>query len=123
MRSSDGEVILHLRAREAAALPESSRFRSLAEASSFYQRGAVGFSPGSREGEMEGMRLETDLWRVSPLQVEAVYSSYFADESRFPAGTVRLDSALLMRDIPHRWAVSGSPGGHEPWGGEGRATC
>src|SRR5438105_15949149 len=41
-------------------------------------------------------------WQVQPLAVEEVYSSYFADARRFPPGSVVFDSALLMRDIPHR---------------------
>ncbi len=35
--------------------------------------------------------------------MEEVYSSYFADERRFPKGSVEFDCALLMRDIPHAW--------------------
>jgi hypothetical protein len=49
------------------------------------------------------MALDTVVWRVAPLEVEFVYSSYFADERRFPKGSVQFDSALLMRDIPHQW--------------------
>jgi hypothetical protein len=45
----------------------------------------------------------TSAWRVEPLRVEAVRSSFFADRSRFPAGSVEFDSALLMRDIPVTW--------------------
>jgi hypothetical protein len=37
------------------------------------------------------------------LQVEAVTSSFFDDRSVFPAGSIRFDHALIMRDIPHRW--------------------
>jgi hypothetical protein len=109
MRSVDGEVVLHLRARVAEALPESSRFGSLEAASAFYQQGAVGFSPANSRGVLEGMRLETDFWRVAPLAVETLYSSFFADPARFPAGTISFDSALLMREIPHRWETALPP--------------
>jgi hypothetical protein len=40
---------------------------------------------------------------VEPLAVERVFSSYFADESRFPVGSWSFDCALLMRDIHHEW--------------------
>jgi hypothetical protein len=35
--------------------------------------------------------------------VERVASTYFADESLFPAGSVTFDCALIMRDIAHEW--------------------
>jgi hypothetical protein len=107
MRSADGEIVVRLCARVGEALPATSRFASLEAASAFYQAGAVGFSPG-RRGVVEGVSLSTTTWLVEPLVVEAVSSSYFADERRFPRGSVVFDSALLMRDIPHAW--HGEPG-------------
>jgi hypothetical protein len=44
-----------------------------------------------------------DDWRVAPLAVESVYARAFADERRFPRGSVEFDSALLMRDRAHAW--------------------
>lgn len=49
------------------------------------------------------MRLQTFGWQVRPLTVEHVESSFFADESAFPAGSVTFDHALIMRDLSHRW--------------------
>lgn len=117
MRSVGGEIMLHVRARVADALPESACFASLADAVAFYRRGTVGFSPARTPGEVEGARLDLSDWTARPLQVDAVYSSYFADETRFPRGAVQFDSALLMRDLPHRWESARSPGAEE------RATC
>jgi len=37
------------------------------------------------------------------LQVHDVFSSYFSDETKFPAGSVEFDCALIMRDIEHEW--------------------
>jgi hypothetical protein len=42
---------------------------------------------------------------MEPLAVDAVASSYFEDEARFPRGSVVFDCALLMRDIPHHWTA------------------
>jgi hypothetical protein len=103
MQSADGEVTVRLRTCPAPALPETSAFGSLAAASRFFEGGAVGYSAADRAGRADGMRLCTRDWRVEPLSVECVFSSYFADEKRFPRGTVAFDSALLMRDIPHQW--------------------
>jgi hypothetical protein len=106
MRSEDGEVEVRLGARVGDTLPASSGFASLEEASAFFETGSLGFSP-RRDGQgVEGISLVTQHWHVEPLLVEHVYSSYFADERRFPAGSVQFDSALIMRNIPHEWQAS-----------------
>ena len=102
VRSADGRVAVELRARPAAALPPTSRFPSLAAASAFFQAGSVGYST-RRRGGLEGLRLATRAWRIEPLAVERVYSSYFADSRLFPPGAVFFDCALLMRHVEHEW--------------------
>jgi hypothetical protein len=52
---------------------------------------------------LDGLRLETQHWRVEPLAIDEAYSSFFSDEARFPPGSVEFDCALIMRDIPHQW--------------------
>jgi hypothetical protein len=52
--------------------------------------------------------LKTHSWSVAPLAMERVFSSFFADESRFPAGAIAFDCALIMRDIAHEWQA-GAP--------------
>jgi hypothetical protein len=104
LRSADGRVAAELRARPADALPPSSRFPSLGAASAFFEAGSVGYS-ASRLGGLEGLRLATRAWRVEPLVVEHVRSSYFADEALFPPGTIAFDCALLMRDVEHEWCA------------------
>jgi hypothetical protein len=52
---------------------------------------------------LDALELHTDQWHVEPLAVSSVHSSFFADESLFPRGSVRFDHALLMRDIEHEW--------------------
>jgi hypothetical protein len=102
VRSVDGRVAVELRARPADALPSSSRFPSLAAASAFFEAGSDGYSD-RRAGGLEGLRLVTRAWRVEPLAVECVRSSYFADARLFPPGAVVFDCALLMRDVEHEW--------------------
>src|SRR5262249_34567579 len=101
MRFDDGEVAVYLRARPATRLLTTSCFASLAEASSFFEAGAVGFSPRRDGDRLDGLCLDTNAWRVEPLAVEDISSSYFGDPARFPAGSVEFDCALIMRDIPH----------------------
>jgi Uncharacterized conserved protein (COG2071) len=103
MRSDDGEVEVNVRGRVSETLPAGSSFPSLAEASRFFEPGALGYSATSDPDRLDGITLRTKTWRVEPLDVEQVYSSWFSDESRFPKGSVEFDCALLMRDIEHEW--------------------
>lgn len=84
-------------------LPSTSIFSSLAEASSFFEGGAVGYSVTSDEDRLDGLRLNTKEWRVEPLAVNHVYSSYFSDEAKFPKQSVEFDHALIMRNVAHEW--------------------
>jgi hypothetical protein len=42
-------------------------------------------------------------WRVRALSITDVHSSFFADQHRFPKGSIEFDHALVMRDIAHEW--------------------
>jgi hypothetical protein len=78
-------------------------FKSLAEASVFFERGSLGYSATSQTGRFDGLELRSLSWRVEPLAVAHVHSSFFSNEAVFPQGSVRFDCALLMRGIEHEW--------------------
>lgn len=103
IRSHDESMAVRVRARGGASLPASSCFASLAESSTFFEKGSVGYSVTSDRCRLDGIRLQTDAWRVQPLDVEQVTSTFFSDEATFPAGSVAFDHALVMRDLPHQW--------------------
>lgn len=103
MKSEDSSVTVEVAGRVAQELPVGSIFESLSAASSFFEAGSLGLSATSDPSRLDSIALKTDGWRVEPLDVKSVYSSYFADETRFPKGSVRFDHALLMRDIAHEW--------------------
>lgn len=103
MQSLDQAVRVAIEGRISDELPATSIFSSLAEASSFFEGGAVGYSVTSDENRLDGLRLKTREWRVEPLAVDRVYSSYFSDETRFPAQSVEFDHALIMRNVAHEW--------------------
>jgi hypothetical protein len=103
MRSEDDEVSVRVAGRPALQLPSSSIFRSLDEASGFFEKGSLGYSLTSEEGRLDGVNLRTKQWRVEPLELHELYSSYFADAQRFPPGSIEFDHALIMRDIEHEW--------------------
>jgi hypothetical protein len=101
--SDDGRTHLLVEGNVSAELPGTSVFRSLREASDFFERGSLGFSVTAEPGTFDGLELRSFDWRVHPLAVERVESSFFANEALFPAGSVELDCALLMRGIDHEW--------------------
>ena len=105
IRARDGKMAVQLRAHESESLPESSCFGSLAESSAFFENGSVGYSVTRDCCRLDGIRLRTESWQVRPLAVEHVESTFFADESVFPRGSVAFDHALIMRDITHQWHV------------------
>jgi Uncharacterized conserved protein (COG2071) len=103
MQSLDGSVEVHVRGRFGGPLPGTSCFPSLAAASGFFEPGSLGYSATSQSGRLDGLELRTREWRIEPLQVEEVRSSYFADTARFPPGSVEFDCALAMRNLAHEW--------------------
>lgn len=103
MQSVDGGARVRVAARVAGAWPDGSVFANLDEASAFFAAGSLGWSAGSRPSEFDGLELHSFGWRMEPLIVERVESSFFDDRSVFPPGAVEFDSALLMRGIQHEW--------------------
>lgn len=103
MRSMDGAVTVHVRGRFGGELPRTSCFRSLEAASRFFEPGSLGYSVTRQGGRLDGIELRTAGWRVEPLEVADVASSYFSDRSRFPSGSVEFDCALAMRNLAHEW--------------------
>ena len=81
----------------------NSVFSSLAEASSFFESGSLGYSVTNDQDRLDGLKLQTREWQVEPLETSNVYSSYFCDEARFPMGAIEFDHALIMRNVQHEW--------------------
>ena len=103
MKSHDAAVVVEVAGRVAASLPQTSVFSSIAETSSFFEKGSLGYSVTREPERLDGLELRTSQWRVEPLEVSHIYSSYFADAERFPKGTVEFDHALIMRNVEHEW--------------------
>jgi len=103
MQSADDAVRVEVDARVAPALPPTSIFAGIEEASHFFEGGAVGYSATAAGDRLDGLTLHTREWKVEPLAVDRVYSSFFADEAKFPPGSATVDCALLMRNVAHEW--------------------
>jgi hypothetical protein len=102
-RADDGSVALRVVGRTSDALPSRSVFRSLAEASAFFEGGSLGFSVTADAHRLDALRLRTTTWRVDALDVSEVSSSFFENPAAFPAGSACFDHALVMRDVEHEW--------------------
>jgi hypothetical protein len=103
LRSDDGVTSVSVAGRVADRLPESSVFGSVEEASEFFAAGSVGYSPTTDPSKLNGLELRCSGWRVEPLDVTEIRSSFFDDRSRFPPDAVQFDCALVMRGIEHEW--------------------
>jgi len=99
-KSSDGTTI-SVDGEKIEMLNANSIFQNIESASIFFEAGAVGYSPHG--DNYEGLKLKTFNWKVEPLKVTAVHSSYFEDQSIFPSNSVHFDNALLMTQIQHEW--------------------
>lgn len=105
MTSDDGKTYVSVEAHAASHLPENSILASLEEISSFFEQGSRGYSPTREAGKLDCRELSCFNWKVEPLQVTEVQSSFFEDHQRFPPGSAELDNALLMRAIRYEWYV------------------
>ncbi|MEX2213569.1 MAG: DUF2071 domain-containing protein [Phycisphaeraceae bacterium] len=109
LRSDDGQVRITVDATVAEALPEGSVFSSVEEVSSFFERGSLGYSATREAARFDGMELKSFNWKVTPLHVQRIESSFFSDEGKFPPGSAVFDNALLMRQIEHEWHSRPTP--------------
>jgi len=106
MQSEDGDVNVQVSGSISTELPRTSIFRSTSEASRFFETGSLGYSVTTDAHRLDGLRLQTREWRVEPLEIEQVFSSYFSDESTFPSGSAEFDHALILRNIAHEWQTT-----------------
>lgn len=95
--SGDGEVSADVTVEPHAELHSATGlFGDLAEASAFFEAGALAYSETRRGDCFHGVELATPGWRVEPVTVVDARSSFFD-------GIGMLDGALLMRGIPVVW--------------------
>jgi hypothetical protein len=107
MNSRDKEVAVRVIGHEARELPARSCFCSLNESSAFFRSGSLGYSVTRDRHRLDGLRLNTFEWKVQPLEVEKVESSFFSNVARFPRGSAVFDHALIMREVRHEWHQAG----------------
>lgn len=106
--SDDDGCSMHIRATKTDSFPASSVFDGIEQASRFFEAGSLGYSPTRDSARFDGLELACEQWTVSPLEVQAVRSSFFDDKDRFPEGSATFDCALLMTWIEHAWHQRGA---------------
>lgn len=99
--TSSDHTKISIDAKETQTFDANSIFETLQNVSDFFQKGAIGYSPNGKK--YDGLKLETYHWKVRPLEVTDVKSSFFENERLFPKGSVKFDNALLMTKIEHEW--------------------
>ncbi len=92
---------------ETTEWPKSSIINTFEEASDFFKKGSVGYSPDKIGETYDGLELKTSKWEMFPLHVTHVDSSFFRDRKMFPENSIRFENALLMRNIEHEWKSIG----------------
>lgn len=100
---ADGGTEISFAGHHAEQLSPTSIFPSLEEAAGFFSLGATGYSATHSPDHYHGMELHSLNWKVSPLAIDEATSCFFDDQEKFPADTIELDCALLMRGIDHEW--------------------
>lgn len=103
MNSDDNHVSVELKGEFSNLFPENSIFGSLEEASGFFEKGSLGYSVKQNGDELDGISLEIKDWKVKPLAVSRIYSSFYEDENIFPKGSITFDHALIMQNVAHEW--------------------
>ncbi len=103
MRSNDETAFVRLHGKTGEQFPENSIFSSLAEASSFFEKGSLGYSATEAGKSLDGIELQIKDWKVEPLALDFVESSFYDDETIFPKDSIKFDHALLMQNIAHEW--------------------
>ena len=101
--SHDDQTHVLVEGHTADALPTTSIFASLSQASDFFEAGTIGYSATPQNGQYDGLELRTLNWQVAPLAIDQFESSFFENKQLFPEGSLHFDCALVMQNIQHEW--------------------
>jgi hypothetical protein len=107
VQAIDDRLKIRVAGHVAPQLPATSVFGTLSEASRFFERGSLGFSPSGTTGVCDALSLCCRDWSVRPFEVERLESSFFDDPKLFPPGSIQFDCALFMSEVEHHWRVEG----------------
>lgn len=106
-KSDDDSVHVLVKGQVVPSLPVDSTFKNIEDATEFFRKGSLGYSKDPGKEHFDGVELGLEDWNLEILQVDEVKTSYFDDQSKFPEGSIHVDSAYLMKDAEHEWYVRG----------------
>jgi hypothetical protein len=106
--SRDGSTAVSLNATVSDQLRGSRLFRDLDTASRFFEQGSLGYSATTDPLTLDGLQLRTSAWKVEPLELGTVRSSFSDGGSALDPDSAELDCGLVMRHVPVTW-VSADP--------------
>lgn len=102
----------------------SGLFADMSAIATFFQCASVGWSPSRTTRALEGVELASERWAMTPALVQTSRSNYFDNPQLFPTGSIELDSAVVMREVPVSWRAtspsSAQLGAQRGAGGSGR---
>ena len=101
LAAANGQHDASVSVRTAEAL-DSRLFASLDDVSTFFRDASVGWS-ANRDRPLEGVELASRRWMMTPVRLQHLRSGYFDDTHRFPPGSIQVDSAVIMHDLPVSW--------------------
>lgn len=108
MISNDRETEVYFKGWKTDTLSKTSLFKSIEEISDFFRGGKDGYSPTKKGNCHQGMCLITHTWNMAPLHIETVDTSYFTRTLQVPLDTIKIDSVVIMRNVPHEWRTLSS---------------
>jgi Uncharacterized conserved protein (COG2071) len=103
VNSFDGKTDVSFEATVDCDWQPTPAFRSLNDAAGFFQGGDCGFSSSLKAESVEGMKLKTVPWSLTPLSVRLIDCAFYFNHEYFPKGSVEFDSGFMMRSVPHEW--------------------
>jgi len=99
----DKEPMVVFNGEASTQLSEKSIFSNLEVASDFFAKGSIGYSLSANGSHFQGMELRLLEWSIQPMKIKHAAVHLFENTGSFPNGTAKLDSAMLMRNLPHEW--------------------
>lgn len=102
--SAGGLADVDLVARPTQSWTNSQLFKSATAAHAALASGHVIWT-SPEDGGLEGVELHSTGGKLEALELLRLESAWFDDSTRFQAGTVALDCAVLVRDADHEWAT------------------
>jgi hypothetical protein len=87
--------------RALGEMPNTSHFRSLADAQPFLVELYAAYSPAERH--INRVRIRRGPWRIQIVADERQGYDHLCGSAAFPRGTAALDSVFYVRDLPYHW--------------------